>query len=230
MEACMKLSVVVPVYNERHTVLTIIERIRQVSGDKEILIVDDGSTDGTEQQLQALQGAPGITVIRHERNRGKGAALRTGFSQATGEILITQDADLEYWPEDYAAMVDLIQRGAADVVYGSRFLGRHRVFLFTHWVGNQLVNLMANLLFNSTLTDLETGLKAFRHEVIQEMQLTSNDFRIEVELTAKVCKRHYRLYEVPILYTGRSYAEGKKITWRDGVLAIWALLWFRVVE
>ncbi len=226
----MKLSVVVPVYNERHTVLTIIERIRQVSGDKEILIVDDGSTDGTEQQLQALQGAPGITVIRHERNRGKGAALRTGFSQATGEILITQDADLEYWPEDYAAMVDLIQRGAADVVYGSRFLGRHRVFLFTHWVGNQLVNLMANLLFNSTLTDLETGLKAFRHEVIQEMQLTSNDFRIEVELTAKVCKRHYRLYEVPILYTGRSYAEGKKITWRDGVLAIWALLWFRVVE
>ena len=226
----MKLSVIVPVYNERRTILTILDRIRQVPFDKEIIIVDDGSCDGTSELLRSVATEPSVTVVHHEHNRGKGAALRTGLACARGDVVIIQDADLEYWPEDYPVLVDLIQRGAADVVFGSRFLGRHRVFLFTHRIGNAVVNLIANVLFNTTLTDLETGLKVFRREITKDFQLRSNDFRIEAELTAKICKRKYRLYEVPILYTGRSYDEGKKITWRDGMLALWALFRFRLAD
>lgn len=223
----MKLSIIVPVYNESKTILAAISRIQKTSFEKEIIIVDDASTDGTDKQLQSLPSSSEIVILRHARNAGKGAALRTGFAKATGEIIITQDADLEYWPEDYHTLIDLIERDAADVVYGSRFIGRHRVFLFTHWLANFFLNLLANILFNTTLTDLETGLKAFRREVLSGFVLKSNDFSIEVELTAKVCRGGYRLYEVPILYTGRTYAEGKKLTWRDGFPALWALIRFR---
>ena len=223
----MKLSIVVPVYNESRTILTAISRIQKTPFEKEIIVVDDASSDGTYEQLQNFSQSSEIILLHHQRNMGKGAALRTGLAKATGDIIITQDADLEYWPEDYPTLIDLIQRDAADVVYGSRFIGRHRVFSFTHWLGNFFLNLMANILFNTTLTDLETGLKAFRREVLSGYILKSNDFRIEVELTAKVCKRGYRLYEVPILYTGRTYAEGKKLTWRDGFPALWALIRFR---
>ena len=226
----MKLSIVIPVYNERRTIATVLERVRSAPGNKEILVVDDGSTDGTWDVLESLGAMPGLLRLRHPQNRGKGAALRTGFARATGDIIITQDADLEYWPDDYATLVDLIQRGAADVVYGSRFIGRHRVFLFTHLVGNFLVNLVANILYNTTLTDLETGLKAFRREVLTGLVLRSNDFQIEVELTAKICKRQCRLYEVPILYTGRSYADGKKLRWPDGLWALWALIRYRIAD
>ncbi len=226
----MKLSVIVPVYNERKTILTAISRIKKTPFEKEIIIVDDASTDGTYEQLETLSSDSEVVILRHPRNRGKGAALQTGFAKATGEIIITQDADLEYWPEDYLTLIDLIDRDAADVVYGSRFIGRHRVFLFTHRMGNFFLNMLANILFNTTLTDLETGLKAFRREVLTGFNLKSNDFSIEVELTAKVCRGGYRLYEVPILYTGRTYAEGKKLTWRDGFPALWALFRFRFCD
>ena len=223
----MRLSIVIPVFNEERTVKPLIERILASPYDKEIIVVDDGSTDATPRLLTELAAHHSLTLLHHQRRRGKGAALRTGFAKATGDVVIIQDADGEYQPEEYGELLRPIQRGWADVVYGSRFLGTHRVFLFSHRLGNWLVNTAVNLLYDTMLSDLETGFKAFRREVLQSLTLRSNDFRIEVELTAKIFRKRYRVYEVPISYSGRTYAEGKKLTWRDGVLAIWALLEFR---
>jgi glycosyltransferase involved in cell wall biosynthesis len=224
------LSVVMPVYNERETVEEIIGRVLAVPLRIELIVVDDCSTDGTRDTLQRLQQRCGFKLILQERNRGKGAALRRGFGDVTGEIVVIQDADLEYSPEEYPELIDLICSGRADVVYGSRFLGRHRVFMFTHYLGNRLLTSITNVLYNTMLTDMETCYKVMRVEVLRSMQLDSNRFGIEPELTAKIFKRHYRVYEVPITYDGRGYEEGKKITWRDGFTALWVLLKYRFTE
>jgi len=224
------LSVVMPVYNERETIEQIIGRVLAVPLRIELIVVDDCSTDGTRDTLQRLQQQCGFKLILQERNRGKGAALRRGFGDVTGEIVVIQDADLEYSPEEYPELIDLICSGRADVVYGSRFLGRHRVFMFTHYLGNRLLTSITNVLYNTMLTDMETCYKVMRVEVLRSMQLDSNRFGIEPELTAKIFKRHYRVYEVPITYDGRGYEEGKKITWRDGFTALWVLLKYRFTE
>jgi len=196
----------------------------------ELIVVDDCSTDGTRALLAALQARLGFRLLLHERNQGKGAALRTGFAAVTGDVVLIQDADLEYSPEEYPDLIALICDGRADVVYGSRFLGRHRVFLFTHYLGNRLLTLLTNVLYNTMLTDMETCYKVMRAEVLKSFALRSNGFGIEPELTAKIFKRQYRVYEVPITYDGRGYDEGKKITWRDGVVALWVLLRYRFSE
>ena len=224
------LSVVMPAYNERDTIEEIIRRVLAVPVRLELIVVDDCSTDGTRDQLQALQRELGFTLILQPANGGKGAALRTGFTRVSGEIVIIQDADLEYSPEEYPSLIELICTGRADVVYGSRFLGRHRVFLFTHYAGNRLLTLLTNILYNTMLTDMETCFKVMRAEVLRSMTLKSNRFGIEPELTAKIFKRGYRVYEIPITYDGRGYSEGKKITWRDGIEAIWTLLKYRFTE
>ncbi len=226
----MRVSIVMPALNEERTIEQVIERVMATPYEKELIVVDDGSTDRTPQILARLQAQHGIIVLRHEQRRGKGTALRTGFAKATGDVVIIQDADGEYQPEEYPELLRPIRRGWADVVYGSRFVGAHRVFWFTHRAGNWIVNTVANILYDTMLTDLETGFKAFRREVLQGMVLRSSDFRIEVELTAKIFKRRLRVYEVPISYSGRTYAEGKKLTWKDGVLALWALLVFRFMD
>jgi glycosyltransferase involved in cell wall biosynthesis len=224
------LSVVMPVYNERETIEEIIGRVLAVPLRIELIVVDDCSTDGTRDTLQRLQPQCGFRLILQERNQGKGAALRRGFGDVTGEIVVIQDADLEYSPEEYPDLIDLICSGRADVVYGSRFLGRHRVFMFTHYLGNRLLTSITNVLYNTMLTDMETCYKVMRVEVLRSMQLDSSGFGIEPELTAKIFKRHYRVYEVPITYDGRGYEEGKKITWRDGFTALWILLKYRFTE
>ncbi len=224
------LSVVMPAYNERDTIDEIIRRVLAVPLRLELIVVDDCSTDGTRDQLQALQRELGFTLILQPANGGKGAALRAGFAKVSGEIVIIQDADLEYSPEEYPSLIELICTGRADVVYGSRFLGRHRVFLFTHYAGNRLLTLLTNILYNTMLTDMETCFKVMRAEVLRSMTLKSNRFGIEPELTAKIFKRGYRVYEIPITYDGRGYSEGKKITWRDGIEAIWTLLKYRFTE
>jgi glycosyltransferase involved in cell wall biosynthesis len=224
------LSVVMPAYNERDTIDEIIRRVLAVPIRLELIVVDDCSTDGTRDQLQALQRELNFTLILQPANGGKGAALRTGFAKVTGEIVIIQDADLEYSPEEYPSLIELICTGRADVVYGSRFLGRHRVFLFTHYAGNRALTLLTNILYNTMLTDMETCFKVMRAEVLRSMTLKSNRFGIEPELTAKIFKRGYRVYEVPITYDGRDYDEGKKITWRDGFVALWVLLKYRFTE
>ena len=224
------LSVVMPAYNERDTIEEIIRRVLAVPVRLELIVVDDCSTDGTRDQLQALQRELGFTLILQPANGGKGAALRTGFARVSGEIVIIQDADLEYSPEEYPSLIELICTGRADFVYGSRFLGRHRVFLFTHYAGNRALTLLTNILYNTMLTDMETCFKVMRAEVLRSMTLKSNRFGIEPELTAKIFKRGYRVYEIPITYDGRGYSEGKKITWRDGIVAIWTLLKYRFTE
>jgi glycosyltransferase involved in cell wall biosynthesis len=224
------LSVVMPAYNERDTIDEIIRRVLAVPIRLELIVVDDCSTDGTRDQLQALQRELGFTLILQPANGGKGAALRTGFAKVSGEIVIIQDADLEYSPEEYPSLIELICTGRADVVYGSRFLGRHRVFLFTHYAGNRVLTLLTNILYNTMLTDMETCFKVMRAEVLRSMTLRSNRFGIEPELTAKIFKRGFRVYEIPITYDGRGYSEGKKITWRDGIVAIWTLLKYRFTE
>jgi glycosyltransferase involved in cell wall biosynthesis len=196
----------------------------------ELVVVDDCSTDGTRDLLQQLQRELGFTLLLQPKNSGKGAALRAGFAQVRGEITLVQDADLEYSPEEYPQLIELICEGRADVVYGSRFLGRHRVFLFVHYMGNRLLTLMTNELNNTKLTDMETCFKAMRVEVIRSMTLRENRFGIEPELTAKIFKRGYRVYEIPITYDGRGYEDGKKITWRDGLVAVWTLLKYRFTE
>ena len=224
------LSVVMPVFNERATVEEIISRVLRVPIRTELIVVDDGSTDGTRDVLQTLQRERGFQLVLQPRNQGKGAALRRGFQDVTGDVVVIQDADLEYSPEEYPGLIELICQGRADVVYGSRFLGRHRVFLFTHYLGNRLLTLLTNVLYNTMLSDMETCYKVMRTEVLRSMTLKSNSFGIEPEITAKIFKRGYRVYEVPITYDGRSYDEGKKITWRDGVVALWVLLKYRFTE
>jgi len=224
------LSVVMPVFNERATIEEIISRVLRVPIRIELIVVDDGSTDGTRDVLQTLQRERGFRLVLQPKNQGKGAALRRGFQDVTGDLVVIQDADLEYSPEEYPGLIELICQGRADVVYGSRFLGRHRVFLFTHYLGNRLLTLLTNVLYNTMLSDMETCYKVMRTEVLRSMALKSNSFGIEPELTAKIFKRGYRVYEVPITYDGRSYDEGKKITWRDGVVALWVLLKYRFTE
>ncbi|HEX5473014.1 MAG TPA: glycosyltransferase family 2 protein [Vicinamibacterales bacterium] len=224
------LSVVMPVYNERATVEEIVRRVLRVPLRIELIVVDDGSTDGTREILEALAKECPVRLVLQPANRGKGAALRRGFEEVTGDLVIIQDADLEYSPEEYPQLIELIRDGRADVVYGSRFLGRHRVFLFTHYAGNRLLTLMTNVLYNTMLTDMETCYKVMRTEVLRSFTLESSGFGIEPELTAKIFKRRYRVYEVPITYDGRGYDEGKKIGWRDGVVAVWILLKYRFIE
>jgi glycosyltransferase involved in cell wall biosynthesis len=224
------ISVVMPAYNERDTIDEIVRRVLAVSLRLELIVVDDHSTDGTRDRLQTLQRELGFTLLLQAKNGGKGAAVRAGFEKVCGQIVVIQDADLEYSPEEYPSLVELICSGRADVVYGSRFLGRHRVFLFTHYAGNRVLTLLTNVLYNTMLTDMETCFKVMRVEVIRSMTLKSNRFGIEPELTAKIFKRGYRVYEIPITYDGRGYSEGKKITWRDGIVAIWTLIKYRFTE
>ncbi len=221
------LSVVMPAYNERATIDEIVARVLAVPLRIELIVVDDASTDGTRERLQELQREHAFKLVLQPRNGGKGAALRAGFAEVTGDLVVIQDADLEYSPEEYPSLIELICAGRADVVYGSRFLGRHRVFLFTHYLGNRLLTLITNVLYNTMLTDMETCFKVMRVEVLRSFRLEANGFGIEPELTAKICKRRYRVYEVPITYDGRGYDEGKKITWRDGLVALWVLLKYR---
>src|ERR1700752_4926944 len=223
------LSVVMPVYNERTTIDEIVRRVLAVPLRIELIVVDDGSTDGTSDMLKALQRELGFTLLR-QTNAGKGAALRRGFAAVSGVLVVIQDADLEYSPEEFPDRIEQICEGKADVVYGSRFLGRHRVFLFTHYLGNRVVTLATNILYNTMLTDMETCYKVMHVEVLRSMTLKSNGFGIEPELTAKIFKRGYRVYEIPITYAGRGYAEGKKITWVSGLVALWVLLKYRFTE
>ena len=223
------LSVVMPVYNERTTVEEIIRRVLAVPIRIQLIVVDDGSKDGSGDILERLQPELGFTLMR-QANAGKGAALRKGFAAVTGDMVIIQDADLEYAPEEYPDLIDLIVKGQADVVYGSRFLGRHRVFMFTHYLGNMVVTLATNILYNTMLNDMETCYKVMRTDVLRSFTLDSNGFGIEPEITAKIFKRGYRVYEIPITYAGRGYDEGKKITWRAGFEALWVLLKYRFTE
>jgi glycosyltransferase involved in cell wall biosynthesis len=220
----MLLSIIIPAFNEAAFLPEVVRRVEATPYDKEIIIVDDGSTDGTRSYLEGL-AKDNTKVILHEKNLGKGAALRSGISTATGDIIIIQDADFEYDPKDYPVLLEPIVEGKADVVYGSRFLGGpHRVLFFWHSVGNSLITMLSNMLTDLNLTDMETGYKVFRREVFDEITIESNRFGFEPEITAKVAKNGFRVYEVPISYSGRSYQEGKKITWKDGIKAIFTIL------
>jgi glycosyltransferase involved in cell wall biosynthesis len=226
-----KLSVIVPVFNERNTVVEIVRRMRAVELvlEREIIIVDDGSQDGTRQVLGQLADST-TRVVLHGHNQGKGAAIRTGLAQATGDLVLVQDADLEYDPQDWPKLIAPILSGRAKVVYGSRFTGERRNMLFLHWVGNRFLSLVTNVLYNTTLSDMETCYKLFDRELLDGISLRADRFDFEPEVTAKVLKRGIRIYEVPISYSGREFEEGKKITWRDGVAALWTLIKFRFVD
>lgn len=250
----MKLSVLIPCYNEVATIEEIVRRVRAVDLrvrvfdgsyglptapdgsvelrlDKEIIIVDDGSVDGTRALLPALAQLPGVFVYYHERNMGKGAAVRTAIEKATGDVMVVQDADLEYDPRDYNALLQPILEGRAKAVYGSRFLGGPRkAMFFSHMLGNKLLTLFTNILFDTILSDMETCYKVFTREIAQQLRLKSHGWGFDPEITAKILKRGYRIYEVPISYTGREYTEGKKIDWRDGLTVMWTLLKYRFIE
>lgn len=227
----MKLSVIIPVYNEVESIQVILKRVHETNLVHEIVVVDDGSKDGTRDVLAALDGKDSVRVILHEKNKGKGAAVRTGMAAATGDVFLIQDADLEYDPRDFPQLLQPIQEGLADVVYGSRFLGRaHRVTMFWHLVANQMLTLMTNILYNTILTDMETGYKVFRREILNGMVLHANSFNFEPEFTAKILKRKFRIFEVPITFNPRDYTQGKKIKLHDAFEAVWTLIKYRFIE
>ena len=225
-----KLSVIVPVYNEIVTIEAILNEIIAVPITKEIIVVDDGSDDGTREFLHQFEH-PDCRIIFHEKNRGKGAAVRTGLEKYTGDIVIIQDADLEYPPDQYGELLEPILKGKADVVYGTRFIGVHRVFMFWHFVANKFLTFITNLLYNTMLTDMETCYKVFHRRALEGIKIRSNRFNFEPEITAKLFKKKgLRIVEIPITYYGRTYKEGKKIGWKDGVAAIWTLIKYRFVD
>ncbi len=229
--ARQRLSVIVPVYNEAGTVQELLAQVRAVdlgpNLDREIIVVDDCSTDGTAEALRPEADQPATFIIRHQQNRGKGAAVRTGLAAASGDIILIQDADLEYDPRDYPVLLRPILEGRAKVVYGSRFLGEHKAMYFWHTVGNKSLTLITNILFDTTLTDMETCYKVFTAEVAHSLRLRSERWGIDPEITAKILKQRYRIYEVPIAYNGREFWEGKKISWRDGFVVLGTLLRYR---
>ncbi len=222
----MDLSVIIPVYNEVETLDEIVLAVSGIAVEKEIILVDDGSTDGSREKLQQFENQEGIKVLYHDRNQGKGAAIRTGVAAAEKDLVIIQDADLEYDPREIPGLMQPILAGKADVVYGSRFQGEapHRVLYFWHSVGNRILTLLSNMLSDLNLTDMETCYKLFRREVIQSFEIEESRFGIEPEITAKIAKGHWRIYEMGISYSGRTYDEGKKIGWKDGLRAIWCIL------
>lgn len=227
----MRLSVIVPVYNEAKTVAKLIRQVQAIGLASEIILVDDGSTDGSQEILRSLISPPAVQACFHEKNRGKGAAVRTGLLKATGDVILIQDADLEYNPQEYPALLEPIESGQADVVYGSRFLGaKRRVTMFWHMVANNILTLTTNILYNSILSDMETGYKVFRSEILRGIPLHANRFDFEPEITAKVLKRKLRLFEVPISFNPREYIEGKKITLADAFFAVWTLIKYRFVD
>ncbi len=227
----MKLSVVIPVFNEKKTILEILQRVQSVDLPKEIILVDDCSTDGTREILRGLPAGDDLKIIFQPRNAGKGAALRAGFEQVAGDIVVVQDADLEYDPADYHELVRPILAKKADVVYGSRFLsGPHRVLFFWHYVGNRFLTTLSNMLTDLNLTDMETCYKVFRADLLKKIKLRENRFGFEPEFTAKVAKARCRIYEVPVSYSGRDYSEGKKIGWKDGVAALFIILKYRLMD
>jgi glycosyltransferase involved in cell wall biosynthesis len=226
----MKLSIVIPVYNEMATLNEILKRVQSVPYDKEIIVVDDASTDGSTERLRQISDE-NTTVLFHEQNRGKGAAVRTGFGQVSGDIIIIQDADLEYDPGEYGRLIEPILDGRADVVYGSRFTGGpQRVLFFWHYVGNRFLTLLSNMLTNINLSDMETCYKVFRSSLLEKITIKSNRFGFEPEITAKFARQKCHIYEVSISYSGRNYDEGKKITWRDGLAALFHIIRFRFFD
>ena len=227
----MKVSVIIPVYNEEATIEEILRRVEAEEIATEILVIDDGSTDGTREKLASLNEEGNLRVILHDRNQGKGAAVRTGFQNATGDVFLIQDADLEYDPRDYPTLIQPIEEGIADVVYGSRFLGGpRRTTMFWHMVANKLLTFMTNLLYNTILSDMETGYKVFKREIVDGMKIHANSFDFEPEFTAKILKKKVRVYEVPISFNPRDYDEGKKIGFIDAFQAVWTLIKYRFVD
>lgn len=227
----MKLTVIIPVFNEIDNIQEILKRVKATRKADEIIVVDDGSQDGTRELLKELDGQDKVRVILHEKNQGKGAAVRSGMDAAQGEIMLIQDADLEYDPRDYATLLQPLDEGIADVVYGSRFLGGpRRVAMYWHMVANKMLTFMTNILYNTILSDMETGYKVFRRKVVEGMILRSKRFDFEPEFTAKVLKRNYRIYEVPISFNPRDYSQGKKIGLRDAFEAVWTLIKYRFVD
>lgn len=225
-----KISIIIPVYNEKSTVAEILRRVSEAPFSKEILIVDDASTDGTREILDKIK-TPDMILLKHSENRGKGAAIRTAIPKVTGDVVLIQDADLEYDPKDYPRLLEPILDGRADVVYGSRFLGGpHRVLYFWHYFGNKLFTFLTNLLYNINLSDMGSCYKVFKADILKSLPLRSDGFGFEPEVTAKVCKRKLRIYETPISYSGRTFSEGKKITWLAGWVYLWCLLRYRICD
>lgn len=226
----MKLSIIMPVFDEKETIRDILAQVRAVNLVNEIVVVDDFSTDGTREILKEEEQKGDVTVVLHDRNRGKGAAVRSGLERITGDIVIIQDADLEYDPRDYPVLIRPIVEGRVKVVYGSRFIGPRKDMLFMHWIGNQFLTLITNVLFDTTLSDMETCYKVLRADVAKSLNIKSDRWGIDAEITAKVLKRGNRIFEVPISYYGREFYEGKKISWYDGFVVLWTLLKYRFVD